>query len=121
MNDETRSDLEARLDALGELEIATASDIGSESLFIGRVRRRRRVLVAMRSAAGMAAVVVLAGVIEFGWREAPGHPMMEAAPQTPVYAAMDLPGLPVGQTGGPVPPIRAGIRMDDPMAIALLQ
>ncbi len=82
--------------------------------FIGRVRRRRLVRRATRAAAVLA--VVLTGSVGF-------MIMNPSAPRSDVWTYSDVqwPPMPELNTGGPVLPIRAGIRATDPMAISLLQ
>ncbi len=83
--------------------------------FMGRVRRRRLIRRATR-ATGAVVVVVLATSI--GLRILP-----TSTPSQPTwtYAEVRWPPMSDVKTGGPVLPIRAGIRPTDPMAISLLQ
>jgi hypothetical protein len=83
--------------------------------FIGRVRRRRLARRATR-AAGAAAAVVLATYVGILFLRPP-------TPAGPAWTYTDVqwPPMPELNTGGPVLPIRAGIRATDPMATSLLQ
>ncbi len=116
MNEASRSELERMLEGLGAREASGSHDPGATGAFISRVRRRRRARVAKQACSGLLAVVLVGAVAVLGWRT-PGDPSVSA----PTYAALEGPALPIGNTGGPVPPIRAGIRLDDPLALTLLQ
>lgn len=85
--------------------------------FIGRVRRRRLVRRATQGAG--AATVVLVAVAALLSVRLPG-PEGSGDPSW-TYAEVRWPPMPDGNTGGPVLPIRAGIRPTDPMALSLLQ
>lgn len=109
--------LESMLDTLAR----TGESAGEPpAAFIGRVRRRRLVRRATRAGAGVLVMTVVAGVF-FVSRPGDGGAPLTRPDTTPMFATIEWPPLPDGLTGGPVAPIRAGIRPTDPMAVALLQ
>lgn len=110
------SDLKTMLDALGSSD--GSRDAAPPPAFIGRVRRRRAARVATRLAAGVLVLAMFASVFLIN---RPGAAPADGPGKVPTYAAVEWPPLPEGHTGGPVMPIRAGMRLDDPLAASLLQ
>lgn len=118
MNDHDHIETDARgiaplLDTLGD----RGSPGEAPRAFIGRVRRRRLVRRATR-AAGAAGALMVAVAAFLSWGL-----LNPATPPGPAWTYTDVqwPPMPEVNTGGPVLPIRAGIRPTDPMAMSLLQ
>ena len=98
---------------LGEISAQSAGE--APPTFIGRVRRRRRARLAIRGGATLG-VITLVVVGADLMRTSP-----TPAPERERYASADWPAIPIGNTGGPVAPIRAWTRPTDPIAASLLQ
>lgn len=117
MNSDTNPNLESLLDTFGTVSPGHSRGATPQppAVFIGRVRRRRMVRHVTRMTGAAAVAVLAVGIAWISRSETPAQ-----APAW-TYTPVVWPPTPSSGTGGPVEPLRAGIRPDDPRALAIIQ